>query len=299
VSSAGRTIGVIELFSTEVRHIDHDLVRRLSALGEEIGPFIERRQLEEERLAIAERLAAMAQTLQQSLLPPSLPVVPGVDIAGRYHGASDGMDVGGDFYDVFRTGRGSWGLVLGDVCGKGAEAAAVTALVRYTMRAAAMQTRSPGRALSLLNRAMLEQQASDPAFDRFATAVHAVVRPGPESIAITVGCAGHLLPILRRRSGEVTTVGLPGTLLGVLPEISVVDTDVTLWPGDALVLYTDGVTEARSRGDEYGEERLVRLLERAEEHTAAGLAALIERDALAFQDGVARDDIAVVVILAH
>lgn len=299
VSVSGRTIGVIELFSTDVRHVDADLVRRLSVLGHEIGPFIERRQHEEERLALGERLEAMAQTLQQSLLPPSLPLVPGVDLAGRYHGASDGMDVGGDFYDVFRTGRGSWGIVLGDVCGKGAEAAAVTALVRYTIRAAAMQTRSPGRALSLLNRAMLEQQASDPAFDRFATAVHAVIRPGPESIAVTVGCAGHLLPIVRRLTGEVCTVGFPGTLLGVLPEISVTDTDVTLLPGDAIVFYTDGVTEARHHDDEFGEEGLLALLERAQESSAAGLAELIERTALEFQRGVARDDIGVVVIVAH
>jgi len=291
-------VGVLELFSVGVRHRDADAVRRLVDLGREIGPYIDRREREEEQLAASERIAAISRTLQQSLLPPRLPVIPRADVAGRYLGATDGMEVGGDFYDAFRTGRGSWGLALGDVCGKGAEAAAVTSLIRYTMRAATMQTRSPARALAIVNDAMLAEQDADAAFDRFATAVLAMVRPQGDALAVTLASAGHPTPLIRRADGAVEEVRTVGALLGVIPDLEATNVNVTLRAGDALVLYTDGVTEAGRGRAELGAHGLIAALEGSDPTTASGMCDRIVRAAISRSGDSTADDTAVIVLRA-
>src|SRR5205085_10765137 len=140
---------------------------------------------------IHRRLAHLAPTLQQSLLPPALPTIPGLQLAGGYHPAGGDAEVGGDFYDVFRTGRGAWCVAIGEVCGKGAETAAVTALVRYTIRASAMQIRSPARVLAVVNDTMVRQPLDDEAADRFATVIYANVRPSSGATHIMFASAGH------------------------------------------------------------------------------------------------------------
>jgi serine phosphatase RsbU (regulator of sigma subunit) len=255
----------------------------------------EQKRTERRLLEAGERFAAVARTLQQSLLPPALPELPGLEVAARYHPAGRGQEVGGDFYDVFRTGRNSWDVVVGDVCGKGARAAAITALVRYTLRAAAMQTRSPSRALAMLNAALL-RHTTDEECDRLVTVVQARVQLRRDGVAVTVASAGHPIPLVRRASGAVERAGVPGTMLGVLPAPEVHDLEVALSVGDALVFVTDGVTEARHGNDQFGDERLEELLATTRSTAADDIAGAVARAALAFPDDEAADDIAVVVI---
>ena len=257
----------------------------------------ERRAYENELLAARTRAEAseararaLAETLQRSLLPPEPPQIPGLDIAAAYRPAGLGDEVGGDFYDVFDTGRGSWGVVLGDVCGKGAQAAALTALMRYTMRAAATAVTSPAEALGIVHEAMVRY---DP--DSFATAVFATVAPG-NVVSLTVAAGGHPLPLLRRADGSMAAVGTPGMLLGMLPEYQATDVTAQLCAGDAVVLYTDGVIEAR-RGDEFfGEQRLREVIADRTRNDAHEIVHDVVAAAVDFQDGLTRDDIAVLVV---
>ena len=253
----------------------------------------EAKYLQQELSEAGRRFEALARTLQQSLLPPRLPEIEGAEVAARYHPAGLGAEVGGDFYDLFRVGR-SWGFVVGDVCGKGAEAAVVTALVRYTIRAAAHQTRSPAKALAVVNEAMLNQMA-DGGLDRFATAVSGRLRAHPGWVDVTLACAGHPKPFVRRASGEVERVGRLGTLLGVMPTLSVHDRTERLLPGDVLVVVTDGVVEARRNGEQFGDRALLEVL-RASPGSASELALAVETAALDHQGGTAADDIAILAI---
>jgi sigma-B regulation protein RsbU (phosphoserine phosphatase) len=201
--------------------------------------------------------------------------------------------VGGDFYDVFETGRGDWAVVLGDVCGKGAAAATVTALARYTVRAAAVRTRKPSSILTLLNAALIRQGS-----ERFCTAVYARVRVQDRRVRLTVCAGGHWLPLRVSTSGAVSEIGAAGTLLGIVEDAHLRDVNVTLDPGDAVVLFTDGVVEAR-RGDEIlGHDRLHVVLRDCGRSTAEEVVGCVMDAALEFQEGLPRDDIAVVVLRA-
>ena len=238
------------------------------------------------------RRALLARTLQQTLIPPTPPAIPGLDVAAEYRPAGDGTEVGGDFYDVFQVGAADWVVTIGDVCGKGAEAAVVTALARYTVRAAAMIEPSPAATLRRLNEVLLNHGG-----ERFCTV--AIIRlsfgDGGWHGALSVG--GHPLPILRTADGQQSGVGRPGTLLGVVPDVHVHDVDVHLRVDETLICFTDGLTEGR-RGDEfYGEERARSIVAGGHTSAHATATALLE-DVVAFQDGVPRDDIAIVVLRA-
>ena len=169
--------------------------------------------------------------------------MPGADLAAEYVPAGEGMEVGGDFFDVFAIGdEDEWALVIGDVCGKGAEAAAVTALARYTLRAVSTRSPSPAATLATLNEEMLRQMPEP----RFLTAAlgHLAVRPDGGASG-TLASGGHLPPLVLRAGGTPEVAACSGMLLGVEPDARAVDCPFTLGPGDALVLYTDGITEAR------------------------------------------------------
>lgn len=239
---------------------------------------------------------ALARKLQESLLPPSMPDIPGVEVGARYAAAGEGVDVGGDFYDFFRIGRRNWGIVIGDVSGKGPEAAGITALARYTTRAAAMQARSPRRILNVLNQALLAETSDE----RFATMVFARIEAGEMSgpRKMVLACCGHPHPlILRARDGSIEEVGEAGSLLGMLEKIAVRDDSAQLFPGDMVFFYTDGVTEARrSDGRLLGGAGLRRLVHRCAGADARAAAHYLEREVLSYQDDEPRDDLAVVVV---
>jgi sigma-B regulation protein RsbU (phosphoserine phosphatase) len=255
----------------------------------------ERRAYERELLAARRRAeesevraVELARTLQASFLPPALVSVPGLDVAGAYRPAGDGSEVGGDFYDVFQTGRGTWGVVLGDVCGKGAAAAVLTSLARYTVRAEALHTSSPSGVLAAVHEAFLRYQPG-----KYCTAAFVTVADGNR---LTVTSAGHPLPLRRRPDGRFEPIGSTGTLLGMIDTPHLVDTSTVIDEGDVVVLYTDGVTEGRHAGRFFEETGLRAAVESAAGGTAQQIADAVVAAALAFQHGLARDDIAVVVI---
>ncbi len=257
----------------------------------------ERREYEQELLRAKQRAEAsesrarhLASTLQQTLIPPAPPNVPGLDVAAAYRPAGSGDEVGGDFYDVFEVGADDWVVVVGDVRGKGVDAAVVTSLARHTLRGAAVRSDEPSAMLATLNSALLGQD--DP---RFATVVLVRLRRLDGRWQATICCGGHPLPLLVRRNEAPREVGVPGSLVGVLDEPELADTDVPLGPGDALFCYTDGVTEGRRGREFFGETRLVAALGRGAP-TASGLVDDVLESVLAFQAGDARDDIALVAI---
>jgi serine phosphatase RsbU (regulator of sigma subunit) len=259
---------------------------------------------------LAAQTAAQARALQDSLLPPHLPSVPGMQVAARYLPAADGLGVLGDFYDVFpgpREGRGPrpfakrwargrgwpggrWDAVIGDVCGHGVEAATVTALARYTIRAAAVREKSPARVLGGLNAALLAQR---PDSERFLTAAYVMLFPARGRVEALLASAGHTPALLRDSDGAVRAVGRPGLPLGLFDQPELDDTRLSLQQGDTLLLYTDGVTEARRGGEQYGEERLRDLFAAAARLGAHDLAHAVEKDVLTFTGGPHTDDIAV------
>jgi serine phosphatase RsbU (regulator of sigma subunit) len=234
----------------------------------------------------------VAETLQRSLLPPDLPRIPGVDLAARYFPAGEAAQVGGDFYDAFRTGRRSWALVLGDVSGKGIEAATVTALARHTMRAAAMATDRPSQILKMLNTALLER----PDIDRFCTVIYAHVEPRFGRVRVTLSSAGHPLPYIVRSNGTVEAVDCGGTLVGFVESVALKDAVVDLEFGDKLFLYTDGLLDIRPAEGEFGPEGLVQLLRETGKRGTETATELVGRTALDLEAGNQRDDIAILVL---
>jgi serine phosphatase RsbU (regulator of sigma subunit) len=237
-------------------------------------------------------LLDISQTLQRSLLPAERPHIPGLDVAAVYHPVSD-SEVGGDFYDVFPVAPGKWGVVVGDVCGKGVQAASLTALARYTVRAAAVGAESPSQVLRRLNQAVLDEGADE----RFCTLAYLVVEPGESAATVTLACGGHPLPLVVGADGSRRSIGRPGSAIGMFPEPDLVDTVHTLNPGESVVLFTDGVLEARSPEGSFEPDLLDAALGRVgPADDAAALAASVERAVLSFQGGASRDDMAVLVV---
>ena len=256
----------------------------------------ERELLEARRRAEASeaRATALARTLQSTFLPPELLQIPGLDLGGGYRPSGDGSEVGGDFYDVFEIDGSTWGLVLGDVCGKGAHAAVITALARYTVRAESHRSNGPADVLLRLHDVLLREHP-----DQFCTAAFLWLAQSPEdgSFAITMASGGHPLPVRSRRGRSgLEAVGVPGSMLGMLDEATVPEASVDVAPGDVFVLSTDGVTEARRDGEFFGDERVARLIDAAGDRSAQELADALVSTAVEFQEGTTRDDIAVLVV---
>jgi len=234
----------------------------------------------------------IAVTLQASLLPPGLPEIPGVELASRYRSAMATSEVGGDFYDLYPAGDDAWAVVMGDISGKGVEAAALTALARYTVRAASREHRQPREVLALLNEAVLAEEAGG----RFLTIVFGRLRHRDGAWRLTVACGGHPPPLLLRASGQVEPAGRPGTLIGFVPHPALPEKVTALAPGDAVVFYTDGLTDVRGAGGTFGEERVRAIMADCRGMHAEAIAARLETEVLAFLSGEARDDLAVLVL---
>jgi sigma-B regulation protein RsbU (phosphoserine phosphatase) len=240
--------------------------------------------------ASEQRSIDLARTLQRTLIPPDAPVIPGLDLAAVYRPAGDGTEVGGDFYDIFQLGDGDWVVALGDVQGKGAEAAVVTALARHTIRAAAVNHSEPSAILATLNSVLVRDEV-----DRFLTVVLVRLRLDGDRWLATTSCAGHPPPLLRHRHERPVPIEARGPLLGIVEDPTLVDTRHVLAEGDTLLLYTDGVTESRGTAGFFGESRLHDTVAGAETPAQALVDAVLGA-VLAFQGDDARDDIAVVAV---
>ena len=264
--------------------MDLDLAETLAA---RIGLVIDNARLYRDRDHIA-------RVLQHSILPPTPPTIEGAEIAAGYRPAGEGMDVGGDFYDAFEIAGGEWTVTLGDVVGKGPDAAALMGMVRHTIRATAIRERAPSRVLAVVNAAV----ARETGHDHFCTAVAARLRPNQGQLLTWISVAGHPPPVILRANGTLEWIRSAGALLGVLDDPGLSDQELRLAPGDTLVLYTDGVTEERGPEGPFGEERLAAVLRESAGATASEIVSRIERAVLSHGSGSPRDDIAILAVRA-
>jgi PAS domain S-box-containing protein len=286
MAGATKTIGAITLISSEsMRRLSHSDLALAVRLGRRAGTAVENARLYTERTRIA-------QTLQEALLPESLPAIPGTEAQALYSAAGELNEVGGDFYDVFAYGADRWMLVIGDVCGKGPRAAGVTALTRHTLRAAAMSDKSPAEMLEMLHQALRRQ----PAGADLCTVCLVAMTTAPERLLLTVALAGHHPPLRIDRTGHATPVGKPGTLLGVIDPIEIFETDAELHPGETLLLFTDGVPEAGRSSRQLGERGLRELCAQAPRLTLREFLEHIKAAALEHAAGRPRDDIALLAV---
>lgn len=239
----------------------------------------------------------IADTLQRSLLPIRLPDFPGLEIATAYWPAGRGVLAGGDFFDVWQIGdESSFGLAIGDVAGKGAPAAALTALARHTARTASLTlpTHSPAEVIRQVNDGILRRAGAG----RLCTLATAYgVRSGP-GFDLVIGCAGHQPPLIARADGTVETHGVPGTLLGLTPDIDTPEHRTQLMPGDLFFMWTDGLDEHRRAGEFFGEDRVADLLREHHGGSPAELIERVEQAVQAFSPDRPRDDIALLAVKA-
>ena len=280
-----RSIGALALVAAESgRRFGEDDLRLAEILAQRASLAVENARLYEEHSHIA-------RTLQRSLLPPALPDVPGLELAARYRAAGAQNEVGGDFYDVFHGPGDCWTLVIGDVAGKGPEAAAVTSLTRHTLRAMTMRGAGARECLELLNDALLSEPA---VAGRFCTVLYVRLSAREDGgFDMTIATGGHMPPRVLRADGTLHRVELRGSIVGGLRTPDFAECETTLEPGDVLVLFTDGATELRGHDPGAGERLLDDLLSARVGQPAAVVAEAIERHAVESQQGEPRDDVAV------
>jgi sigma-B regulation protein RsbU (phosphoserine phosphatase) len=245
-------------------------------------------------LASRERFAQVARTLQHSLLPAAIPRLDGLDVAAAYHPSRAGSDVGGDFYDVFTLDRHEAIVVLGDVCGKGPEAAALTSIARYTARAVASDVRHPAQLLRRVNTALGDHDIGE----RFCSMVAGRITPIVRGVRMTVCCGGHAPPIVVRNDGSIDRIGVPGDLLGLFDDVRLFEETVQLQYGDTIVFCTDGVTEAGGGREQFGDERVEAVLRASAGAPASAVVQALLDAALAFGGDESRDDIAILALRA-
>ncbi|WP_369192953.1 GAF domain-containing SpoIIE family protein phosphatase [Streptomyces djakartensis] len=289
----GRPFGALTLLSTGGHSFDGHRV----ALAEELA----RRAASAARNArqYAQR-ATLARDLQTGLLLPDLPDIPGARLAAFYHPAGEGLEIGGDFYDVFPREDGSWAFILGDVCGRGATAATTTALVRHTARAVTSLLDDPVDVVKAVDKALNDRHAHQN--NGFVTLVYGHLTPSRDGIGVHLVRAGHTLPLVLDGDHRVETVEASGGLIGIGIPPTLTASRFTLRPAESLLLYTDGITECRAAGSEqYGEARLVKALGSAPlRPTADDVVATVAEDIRTFMDGrTVEDDQAALVITAE
>ncbi|WP_344454943.1 GAF domain-containing SpoIIE family protein phosphatase [Actinocorallia aurantiaca] len=292
-TESGERLGTVNVLDIRPREATDDQMAALKDLASLVMDELELR-LSAMRTVAAERrmrtdAERLARTLQRTLLPPALPRVPGLSAAAAYHPASVD-EVGGDFYDLFPLDDGRWAFFLGDVCGKGADAAALTSLTRYTLRAAAIYDPDPCTALANLDTVLKgEYQGDDP---RYCTAVFGVLEPEDDgSFTVTLAGGGHPSALAVRADGGVEAVSTTGgQLIGLLPDPQFVQATTRLAPGEALLLYTDGLTEARtSDGTMLGEDGLALHLSAASLRGADGLLSIVDKLLTELGSGISDD----------
>ncbi|GAA4565824.1 hypothetical protein GCM10023176_14700 [Micromonospora coerulea] len=281
----GQRLGTLAVGRHQRHRHDPDEVAVLEDVARRAALAIENARIHAERRRVA-------QTLQQSLLPPVLPVVEGIGFAAEYVPTGDHAEVGGDFYDVLPLPDGRWLVVIGDVSGKGVQAAAVTGLVRDVIRVLAGDGKPLPEVLGRLNETLVERGGG-----RYCTLAMAAVEPGRGGqLDVALHLAGHDRPVLLRGGGGATFVGTGGTALGLLDSIATPTAEVPLGPGDALIFYTDGVTERRRGRELFGTERLRDAAAPLAGYSADVVAARLRATAIGFSVEAPRDDIALLVL---
>ena len=285
LAARGRVLGALTLVSAGSgrRFGTSDL-----ALAEEFG---RRAALAIDNARLYSERDHVARALQSSLLPPSLPAIPGASVTARYQAAGEGNEVGGDFYHVFQVDTDAWWFAIGDVSGKGPEAAAIAGLARHTLRALALQERSPGGLLTTLH----EMLTLSDGHGEFCTVCCALLQPDGRGARLSIACGGHPPPIIRRADGATEVANATGPLLGMPVQLAFVEQSLELAPGDLFVLYTDGVTEAHHRNQPmFGQERLIDVIRQAPADVDAVADAILAA-VTAYGPAEPRDDVAVVV----
>jgi serine phosphatase RsbU (regulator of sigma subunit) len=284
-----RPIGTITLaYSGSGRRYGAEDVTMAEALAAWAGLHVENARLYTERSLIA-------TTLQEGLLPAELPDVPGVDLAARYRPAGEQNQVGGDFYDVFPTRDGRWAAVIGDVSGKGASAAALTALARHTLFAGALRGDDVVADLLLLNDAILQRGGGSGT--HFCTVVMAeLARDGAGGVLVRMANGGHPAPLVVRADGTVEETSAGGTLIGAVEHPELRAQELSLRPGDLLVAFTDGATELRGPDPREGERVLRECLTAHAGQPAGAVAAALERAIVAAAGDELSDDLALLVL---
>ncbi|MFD3659821.1 SpoIIE family protein phosphatase [Streptomyces sp. NPDC058659] len=278
-----RVIGMLTLGRPSEDHFRQEILELAEDLSRRAALALDNARLYSERVAIS-------QSLQRSLLPPGLPVIPGVEVDVIYRAAGEGNEVGGDFYDLFPIRDGAYGFAIGDVCGTGPEAAAVTGLARHALRLLAREGFGGPAVLERLNAAILDEGARS----RFLTLLYGEMHPQPDGSAILkVVCAGHPLPLRLRQDGTVSPAAEPQPLLGVMEDLELYEETITLDPGDVLLCVTDGVTERREGTRMLGDDGLAEVLKACTGLTAGAVAARVLRAVERFAQAPASDDMAI------
>jgi serine phosphatase RsbU (regulator of sigma subunit) len=289
LGARGHVLGALTLWIIRpAKSFDETARRTAKRLADRAALALDNARLHEQQ-------AHIASVLQHSLLPRSLPKIEGFEASSRFLAAGEAYEVGGDFYDVFRTGSGTWTAVIGDVCGKGPEAASLTALARYTVRTASSPDSNPSDVLRTLHDSISSERADL----QFCTAALARIEApsnGHGSAHLTVALGGHPLPMILRKGGRVDAVGEPGTLLGALPSPVIADADADLAVGDSLILYTDGVLDVRDRSGGDDPDWLSNELGKVAGKSADEIAEHLSQAAIERHGGEPRDDIAVLVL---
>jgi serine phosphatase RsbU (regulator of sigma subunit) len=278
-----RVIGMLTLGKPTDEHFRQEILELAEDLSRRAALALDNARLYSERTAIS-------QALQRSLLPPELPEVEGVEVEVIYRAAGEGNEVGGDFYDLFPISDGAYGFAIGDVCGTGPNAAAVTGLARHALRLLAREGLSGPAVLERLNSAILDEGARS----RFLTLLYGEMRPQEDGSAeLKVVCAGHPLPLRLRQDGTVEPAAEPQPLLGVMEDLELYEETVTLDPGDVLLCVTDGVTERREGTRMLGDDGLADVLTTCTGLTAGAVAARVMRAVERFASDAPSDDMAI------
>ncbi|MFI9644672.1 SpoIIE family protein phosphatase [Streptomyces sp. NPDC052040] len=278
-----RVIGMLTLGKPTDEHFRQEILELAEDLSRRAALALDNARLYSERTAIS-------QSLQRSLLPPELPAVDGVEVEVIYRAAGEGNEVGGDFYDLFPIRDGAYGFAIGDVCGTGPEAAAVTGLARHALRLLAREGFGGPAVLERLNSAILDEGARS----RFLTLLYGELWPQEDGSAVLkVVCAGHPLPLRLRQDGTVEPAAEPQPLLGVMEDLELYEQTVTLDAGDVLLCVTDGVTERREGTRMLGDDGLAEVLTTCTGLTAGAVAARIMRAVERFASDAPSDDMAI------
>jgi len=282
-----RRIGALRFSFSEPKVFDDEERRFVRTLAAQCAQALDRAQQYGARLEASRRL-------QRSLLPPELPRISGLEVAAGYSPLGAGLEVGGDFYDAWQVGE-RWAFAIGDVGGSGPETPALTAQVRFTLRALTVSSADPTEVVRLLDRSLSSSAEAWSDEERFCTVIFGFVSVRDGTVDLDMAGGGHPPPLLRRADRHVDELPPLGSLLGLLDHSEVGECRVRLGPGDCLLFFTDGLTEARREKDQFGSERVAETLARAPQD-AKGVVSATQQAVLSFAEGALGDDLAILVL---